>query len=118
MSEKNNKKQIPTEKLEFKKIFNYAAIVKNIPFIFFLALLAILYIYNGHYADKLTRKISEGEKNVRELEYEYKTLKSEVIFRSKASELLKVVEPIGLKELKEPPMVLNDTLTSEPEKKQ
>jgi predicted membrane protein len=114
MSEKKEKKQLSGEKLEFKKIFNYAAIVKNIPFIFYLALLAILYIYNGHYADKLTRKISEGEKNVRELEYEYKTIKSEVIFRSKASELLKVVEPLGLKEVKEPPMVLNDTLQSKP----
>ena len=58
--------------------------------------------------------ISDGEKNVRELEYEYKTIKSEVIFRSKASELLKVVEPLGLKEVKEPPMVLNDTLQSKP----
>ena len=114
MIEKNNKKQMPADKLELKKIFNYAAIVKNIPFIFYLALLAILYIYNGHYADKLTRKISDGEKNVRELEYEYKTIKSEVIFRSKASELLKVVEPLGLKEVNEPPMVLNDTLQSKP----
>jgi hypothetical protein len=43
------------------------------------------------------------------LEYEYKTLKSEVIYRSKPSEMIKAVEPMGLKELKEPAMILNDT---------
>ncbi len=45
-------------------------------------------------------------KNIKELEYEYKTLKSEVIFRSKASELSKIVEPLGLNEPKQPPAVL------------
>lgn len=110
MSSSSHKKDmLSNEKFELKRYINYANIVKNIPFILFLSGLAILYIYNGHYSDKLTRKISESEKNVRELEYEYKTLKSEVIFRSKASELLKVVEPIGLKEVKESPMMLKDT---------
>jgi hypothetical protein len=111
MSSSINRKDLSSiEKFEVKKYFNYVNIVKNIPFILFLSGLAILYIYNGHYSDKLTRKISQSEKNVRELEYEYKTIKSEVIFRSKASELLKVVEPIGLKEVKEAPMLLSDSL--------
>jgi cell division protein FtsL len=81
-------------------------VVKNIPFFLFLSVLAVLYIYNGHYADKLNKKINVTEKHIKELEYEYKTVKSEVIFRSKASELIKVVEPMGLKELIEPPVVL------------
>jgi Bacteriodetes cell division protein (FtsL-like) len=75
-----------------------------------LALLAILYIYNGHHADKLVRKITATEKNIKELEYEYKTVKSDLIFRSKASELVKAVEPLGLKEPKVPPMLLSDTI--------
>jgi archaellum component FlaC len=65
-----------------------------------------LYIYNGHYADKIIRKINVTEKRIKELEYEYKTVKSEVIFRSKSSELVKAVEPLGLKELVEPPVLL------------
>ena len=110
MSSSRNRNDISTnEKFDFKKYFNYANIVKNIPFILFLSVLAIMYIYNGHYSDKLTRKISASEKNVRELEYEYKTIKSEVIYRSKASELLKVVEPMGLKELKKSPALLSDS---------
>ena len=92
-------------------MFGHEWVVKNIPFFLFLAVLAVLYIYNGHYIDKLTRKISASEKHVKELEYEYKTIKSEVIFRSKASELVKAVEPLGLKELDGPPIVLGDTST-------
>ncbi len=105
MSEKKNKK----DKTVVKKYFHHSTIVKNIPFILFLSALAIVYIYNGHYADSLTRKISTIEKSVKEKEYEFKTIKSEVIFRSKASELSKVVEPMGLKELEAPPLLLSDS---------
>ena len=112
MSEtKNNTDSLLGEKIEWKFFFNYKNIVQNIPFILFLSLMAILYIYNGHYADKLIRKISKSERNVKELEYEFKTIKSEVIFRSKPTEMKKAVEPMGLKELKEPPIVLTDTLS-------
>lgn len=107
--EQNISEPINNEKLDWKKYFNYTNIVKNIPFILFLSALAIVYIYNGHYADKLIRKISNSEKNMKELEYEYKTLKSEVIFRSKPTEMMKAVEPMGLKELKQPPVVLVDS---------
>lgn len=100
---------LTAEKFDWKKYFNYENIVKNIPFILFLSLIAILYIYNGHFADKLIRKISAGERNLKELEYEYKTIKSEVIYRSKPTEMIKAVEPMGLKELKEPPVVLVDS---------
>lgn len=91
---------------EKKVLFNYHSIVNNIPFILFLSLLAIVYIFNGHYSDKLVMKTTAVEKNVKELEFEYKTIKSEVIFRSKPSEIVRAVEPLGLKELTEPPMVI------------
>jgi hypothetical protein len=94
---------------DWKKIFNYKFIVRNIPFFLFLSVLAVLYIFNGHYADKLVRKISASERNIKELQYEYKTVQSDVIFRSKASELVKAVEPLGLRELKSPPIQLNDS---------
>lgn len=85
-------------------------IVKNIPFYLFISTLAIVYIANGHYADKLMRKINNTERNVKEMEYEFKTVKQEVIFRSKASELAKAVEPLGLKPLVVPPFRIIDTL--------
>jgi cell division protein FtsL len=96
-----------TNKIEWKKLLSHKWVVRNIPFFLFLAVLAVLYIYNGHHADKLTRKISSAEKHIKELEYEYKTIKSEVIFRSKASELIKAVSPLGLKELTTAPVLLS-----------
>ena len=104
------KEQPLTSKIEWKKWLSHKWVVKNIPFFLFLSVLAVLYIYNGHHADKLTRKISATEKHIKELEYEYKTIKSEVIFRSKASELVKAVEPLGLKELTTPPVMLVDSI--------
>ena len=109
MQEENIIEEQPiSQKMDWRRLFNYQWVVKNIPFFLFLAMLAVLYIYNGHYADKLTRKISVTEKHIKELEYEYKTVKSEVIFRSKASELIKAVDPLGLKELVTPPVLLVD----------
>jgi len=95
------------KKISWRKLLSHQWIVRNIPFFLFLASLAVLYIYNGHYADKITRKIGVTEKHIKELEYEYKTIKSEVIFRSKASELAKAVAPLGLKELTKAPVLLD-----------
>jgi predicted membrane protein len=97
-------------KAGWKRILNYQSIVKQVPFFLFLALLAVIYIYNGHYADKTIRNINQTAKEVKELQYEYKTVKSEVMFRSKQSELARAVEPLGLKELTIAPAVLKDTI--------
>lgn len=102
-----NKDSKVSARPELKRLFNHKWIVKNIPFFLFLAMLAVLYIYNGHTADKLARKIAKTEKNIKELEYEYKSIKAEVIYRSKASELVKAVEPLGLKEPRQTPVLLN-----------
>jgi hypothetical protein len=91
-------------------LLGYRWIMKNIGFFLFLAALAVIYIYNGHYADKVSRDINRTNKELKELQYEYKTLKSEVMFRSKQSELAKAVEPFGLKELFRPPYVLVDSI--------
>jgi cell division protein FtsL len=94
---------------KWRRLLNYQWVVKNIPFFLFLAVLAVIYIYNGHYADKTVRNINKVSRELKELQYEYKTLKSEVMFRSKQSELAKAVEPLGLKELMNPPIVLVDS---------
>ncbi|MEO6548118.1 MAG: FtsL-like putative cell division protein [Ferruginibacter sp.] len=107
------KEQPVTAKIDWKKFLGHRWVVKNIPFFLFLSVLAVLYIYNGHHADKLTRKISATEKHIKELEYEYKTIKSEVIFRSKASELIKAVEPLGLKELTAAPVLLTSASSNQ-----
>ena len=100
-------------RINLKRVLRYQWIVRNIPFFLFMAFLAVIYIYNGHYADKVIRDISRTSKELKELQYEYKTLKSDVMFRSKQSELAKAVEPFGLKELMKPPAILYDSAAIE-----
>jgi cell division protein FtsL len=105
--QKTSKKR--SKKPAWKRMLSYRWIVKNIPYFLFLAVLAVIYIYNGHNADKTTRQMTRLNRELKELQYEYKTIKSEVMFRSKQSELAKAVEPFGLKELVKPPIVLADS---------
>ncbi|MEO6188657.1 MAG: FtsL-like putative cell division protein [Ginsengibacter sp.] len=109
---KKSKKEGNGKKIK-KKLLNNKWIVVNIPFYLFVAALAILYIANGHYADKTIRSINSTARHLKEMEYEFKTVKRDVIFRSKESELAKAVEPLGLKDLLIPPVRLIDTLQSE-----
>ena len=100
----------PAKKSRWRpNILSYRWIMENIRFFLFLAALAVVYIYNGHYADRVVRDINRTNKELKELQYEYKTLKSEVMFRSKESELAKAVAPFGLEELTQPPFVLIDS---------
>ena len=103
------KENIQEAKRDWKKLFSYRWLVKNVRFFLFLAAMAVVYIYNGHYADKTIRNINKVSNELKELQYEYKTLKSEVMFRSKQSELAKAVAPLGLKEIVVPPVVLIDS---------
>lgn len=84
-------------------MFNYQWIVKNIPFFLFLSVLAVLYIANGHQSDKTIRRINSTTSQLKELQYEYKTLKSEVMFRSQEAQIVKAAEPLGLKVSKDMP---------------
>ena len=106
----SEEKEISRRRRQRKRLFGYRWIVKNIPFFLFLSALAIVYIYNGHYADNTVRNINKVNREIKELQFEYKTLKSEVMFRSKQSELAKAVAGQGLKELIAPPYVLKDSL--------
>jgi len=113
MKEQQNPKERDL-KFDFKRWLNYQSIVKQVPFFLFLALLAVVYIYNGHYADKTMRKINRTAKEVKELKYEYIAVKSKVMFQSKQSELAKsdAIQQLELKELVQTPVVLKDSVGS------
>jgi hypothetical protein len=109
MSVVEPKEKEKESRYRWKRLLNYQSVVKQIPFFLFLAFLAVVYIYNGHRADKLARDITKTTRELKELQYEYKTVKGEVLFRSKQSELVKAVAPLGLKELTEAPVIIKDS---------
>lgn len=92
-----------TNKNPLKGLFNYEWIVKNISFFLFLSALTVLYIANGHMADRTIRRINTINTELKELQYQYKTLKSEVMFKMEEEQIVKAVEPLGLKISKEMP---------------
>ncbi|MBU0488797.1 MAG: hypothetical protein KKA07_05315 [Bacteroidetes bacterium] len=77
--------------------------VKRLPFIFFITLLAMVYIANVNYAEKTIRRIEKSKEDIRELKSEYITVKSDLMFKSNQSQISKSVEKIGLVPSLEPP---------------
>ncbi|MFK7810780.1 MAG: FtsL-like putative cell division protein [Saprospiraceae bacterium] len=78
-------------------------ILKNVPFVFFLVFLLIAYIANAHYSEKKIRAIQGLQKEVKELRWEYNSLKSGLMYSTKQSEVVKAVAPMGLKPMKGKP---------------
>lgn len=76
------------------------AAVKQIPFILFLVLVAIIYISNTYYAEKILRKTNAVNNEIKELRSEYITSKSDLMFISKQSEVARAAADmkIGIKE--------------------
>lgn len=79
--------------------------VRLLPFILFLALLFVGYIANSYYADKITRRTDRIHKELKELEFEYITSKSELMQRSQQSEVARMLDSLGtgVSESLEPP---------------
>jgi len=88
------------------RLIGYEWIIKNLLFFLFLAVLAVIYIANGHVADNTIRDINSTAKEVKELQYEYKSLKSEEMFKSRESQIVNSATPLGLKISTEQPMQL------------
>ena len=79
-------------------------VLKHIPFVLFLSVVAILYIANGYWADDKVRQVNKLNAQIKDYRSEYISTKSELMFVSKQSEVAKSVEKMGLKEPIVPPM--------------
>ncbi|MCB0503102.1 MAG: hypothetical protein KDD32_10480 [Bacteroidetes bacterium] len=82
---------------------NYSKVVQNGLFIFFLVIIGLFYVANTHYAESTVRKIDKKEKELQELRWEYMTLKSNLMYDRKQSELAGKLIESGLIELDKPP---------------
>ncbi len=78
-------------------------VVTNIPFVFYVALLAMIYIGNTYYNEKKFRTIEQTKSELKELRYQYITTKSNLMFMGRQSEISKRAVQLGLKESLMPP---------------
>jgi hypothetical protein len=83
--------------------------LRQLPFLFFLAFLGLLYIGNGYYAERTVRKINKVGTEIKELKSEFITTSSELMFLSKQSEVARAALPLGLKQSVVPPKKIIST---------
>ena len=91
------------KRLRLESYFENGFPVKHLPKILFGMFLSLVYISNTHYAEKTTRSISRAQSEVEDLRADFTTLKADVMFASKQSEVARRVKPLGLKESMKPP---------------
>jgi outer membrane murein-binding lipoprotein Lpp len=90
-------------RLKLESYFEEGFPVKYLPKIIFAVVLSLIYISNTHHAEKTVRKINYLQTEVEDLRADYTTLKSDLMFSSKQSEVARRVEVLGLKESLNPP---------------
>jgi hypothetical protein len=78
-------------------------VVNSLPFLFYIMLIAMLYIANSYYAEKKVIEIEKIKKEIKELRSENITTKSTLMFCSRQSEVVRRIEPYGIKESLIPP---------------
>ena len=78
--------------------FDQQGVVRMMPYIFFLTFLALIYIGNTYYAERTIRDIDRTERELKELHSEFITAKSELMYRSKLSEVAVAISTRDLTE--------------------
>jgi hypothetical protein len=68
----------------------------NLRFLLFLGFLGLIYIANAHLAEANVRRIQLLQREIKELKWEYISIKSETMYKSMQSQLEQSVEPSGL----------------------
>jgi hypothetical protein len=81
-------------------------VVRQLPFVFFVTFLIILYIGNRYHAEKVIRQTMELQTELKELRARQISTASELEFISRQTEVARLVESrgLGLKEAVEPPV--------------
>ena len=91
------------KRVKLESYFEEGFPVKYLPKILFVLFLSLIYISNTHYSEKTIRKINETQTAVEDIRADYTTLKADLMFASKQSEVARRVKVLGLKESSRPP---------------
>jgi hypothetical protein len=91
------------KRLKLENYFEEGFPTQYLPKILFVMMLGLLYIGNTHYAEKAVREINAIQAEVEDLRADYTTMKADLMFASKQSEVARKVKAYGLKESLIPP---------------
>ena len=104
----------PVEKAELPRNFltqfftegvlSKEAATAMLPFIIFIAFLGMIYIGNRHFAENNIRDIDKLNKEVKELSWDFKSIKADLMLKSTQTEVARLADTLGLKEPIAPPI--------------
>lgn len=84
-------------------------LLRQIPFIIFITFMGIMYIANSYNAEKTIIEIGRTKNQLEELRYEYITVKSNLVFQSKQSNVAYRLSNTQVKESTVPPIKLKNS---------
>jgi hypothetical protein len=79
------------------------AVLNNLPYLIFIAALAMFYISNTYYTEKTFKQIEKIKNELKELRYQSISAKSKMLDVGKQTEIAKKVEILGIKGTTTPP---------------
>lgn len=78
---------------------SYKAIVNNVPFLAFIALLCVLYINNSQQSIDMQRELNKENKTLKELRWKYMDVKTQLMYTRMETEVIKRASTIAMKPL-------------------
>jgi len=83
-----------------------ATLTSTMVYLVAFVVFVIIYIANSHYHVKTMRKIKDTKRDLKEIQAEYVSLKAELATKTKASELAKGLKDKKIRELRQPPYLV------------
>lgn len=94
---------------------SYKAIVSNVPYLAFVAVLCVLYINNTQRAVEMQRELTKQNKVLKELRWKYMDIKTQVMYVKMETQVIRNASALGLKPLMLPAYTIAaDTVTEKP----
>lgn len=92
---------MPKGAVDVRQLLNFGNLAsawfyQNLNFVFFIFFFILIYIANAHYAEKKVKQIQTMQKEIKELRWQYMSIKSKVMYKTKYSEVAKDVGIYGL----------------------
>ena len=78
---------------------SYKAIVSNVPYLAFVAVLCVLYINNTQRAVEMQRELAKQNKILKELRWKYMDIKTQVMYVKMETQVIRNASVLGLKPL-------------------
>lgn len=101
MEAKKRQSRLETIKERFDSI-SYKGVVLNVPFMIFLALLALAYISNSNNGVALSREIEKKNKELEEVRWKFKDAEANLIFSLSEKQISDRALSMGIRPLDKP----------------